>query len=282
MSGMVYLRAGLVQVGPRRVKPVVPPKDKGPGLLPEGEKVTPAPWVSMAGRNLRPRLMMVLEFWIDAMEVTQADYARFLKQTGYRLPHVAEDWAEDGWNWTGPTPETGMESHPVVLISWYDADAYCRWKEKRLPTEAEWQAAALGAGENGRDYPWGDEYDNDALNHGREKSPNFDDSDGFARTAPVGSFPEGRTPNDVWDMFGNVWEFTADRRVDDWGQLRTQGHGKHDELVDPSAPGPALRVAVRGGSFYFDFRPNPGGEWSSFVPEIRRKSAGIRCAVDVR
>ena len=117
------------------------------------------------------------------------------------------------------------------------------------------------------------------FNHGRMSAPNFDDSDGSERTAPVGSYAGGRAASGIDDAFGNAWEFTADLRVESHRQLAHQGAGD-GVLRDATAPGPGLRVAVRGGSFYFDLRPNPGGEWAAFVPEVRRKSAGFRCARD--
>jgi formylglycine-generating enzyme required for sulfatase activity len=226
-----------------------------------------------------PVPVQVSGFFIDATEVTRAAYARFLGATGYRLPHVSEAWADDGWNWATTTPPAGTEKHPVVLVSWYDADAYCRWAKKRLPTESEWQLAALGPASAGRTYPWGSVYDGNRFNHGRMSAPNFDDSDGSERTAPVGSYAGGRAWSGIDDAFGNAWEFTADLRVESHRQLAHQGAGE-GVLRDATAPGPGLRVAVRGGSFYFDLRPNPGGEWAAFVPEVRRKSAGFRCARD--
>jgi formylglycine-generating enzyme required for sulfatase activity len=108
-------------------------------------------------------------------------------------------------------------------------------------------------------------------------APNFDASDGFERAAPVGSFPSGRSSSGLDDAFGNAWEFTADLRVEALEQLVHDGE-KDGALQNVRAPGPGLRVAVRGGSFYFDLRPNPGAEWGAFTPEIRRKSAGFRCS----
>ncbi len=287
-QGMVAIAAGLVVLGPRHLPPVdgasLPPMSHPPpqskmGGAPPPTKGGSVAWSSAGGRGFVPMHVQVSRFWIDRTEVTRAAYAQFLDATGYRLPHVGESWADDGWNWTNAQPPAETEDHPVVLVSWYDADAYCRWADKRLPTEAEWQLAALGPANARRDYPWGNVYDGRRLNHGRIEPPNFDGSDGHERTAPVGSYPGGRAASGIEDAFGNAWEFTADLRVEAASQVVNKG--KEGGVVrDASAPGPGLRVAVRGGSFYFDLRPNPGSEWSAFVPELRRKSAGFRCARD--
>jgi formylglycine-generating enzyme required for sulfatase activity len=255
---------------------------KGNTMLPpqEPEKIAPSPWVSMGGHGLPPRTVVVDPFVIDRTEVTRAAYFRFLRDTGYRLPHVAEPWADDGWNWTVLTDTPEDPDHPVVMVSFYDAREYCLWRSMRLPTEAEWQLAALGAAHEGRIFPWGSRYDGLLLNHGRMEEPNFDDSDGHVRTAPVGSFPAGRSPFGLEDAFGNAWEFTGDFRMDDWRWMQHDGYGQQSSIRNARMTGPGLRVAVRGGSFYFDFRPNPGGEWTAFSPEVRRKSSGFRCAAD--
>ena len=281
---MVTIRGGTVQMGPRMIRPggdatrPAVPVDRPPPLPSTGKAV---PWISRGGRGLMPRMVAVSGFQIDRTEVTRDQYARFLDATGYRLPHVAEPWAEDGWNWTDASAPDGLGTHPVVLVSYHDASAFCRWAGKRLPTEAEWQLAALGPSTDGRVYPWGSRYRDDFLNHGRMEPPNFDDTDGYRTTSPVGSFPQGRSATGLDDTFGNAWEFTADARIDDWSHARHQGHDAAGAMINARAPGPALRVAVRGGSFYFDLRPNPGGEWAAFTPESRRKSSGFRCARDL-
>ena len=76
-------------------------------------------------------------------EVTRKDYKEFLETTGYRPPFIAEEWAEDGWNWNGTDYPEGTAEHPVVMVSWYDAQEYCIWRGKRLPTELEWQLGFL-------------------------------------------------------------------------------------------------------------------------------------------
>jgi formylglycine-generating enzyme required for sulfatase activity len=219
-------------------------------------------------------------FDIDRTEVTREQYQQFLLATGYRPPHVDEPWADEGFNWDGTDFPAGTGDHPVVLISWYDASEYCAWADKRLPTEAEWQLAALGPAEEGRRYPWGDVYDPLALNHGRSFAPNYDDSDGYWTTAPVGSFPAGRSPYGLEDAFGNAWEFTADYRRRDWRHY--VGERRDSTLADLHAPGPGIYVIVRGGSYFFDVQAAPhGGESVAFLVELRRKTSGFRCARDV-
>ena len=107
------------------------------------------------GRGLPKRTVVVDPFVIDRTEVTRSAYHRFLRDTGYRIPHVAEDWAKDGWNWTQADEPPENPSHPVVMVSFYDAREYCRWRSMRLPTEAEWQLAALGPAHENRTFPWG-------------------------------------------------------------------------------------------------------------------------------
>lgn len=309
-DGMVWVPAGWTRLGVRRVPPPAgapgkaakapgrpsgsaPPSaaDHGAGGAARAAGAPPGqvqqrelagipdvaqPWRFHGGSGVDPTPAWLDGFWIDKTEVTRADYARFLEATGYRPPHVAEAWAEDGWNWSGAAFPPDTADHPVVLTSWYDAQEYCGWAGKRLPTEAEWQLAALGPTGRDRHYPWGDQYDPSRLNHGKLDAPNFDDSDGFLTTSPAGSFPTGASPFGALDMFGNAWEFTADHRVDTWALMRSQPH--QSGVRDARAPGPGLYVAVRGGSYFFDLAPNPAGERHQFLPEIRRKTSGFRCA----
>ena len=161
---------------------------------------------------MKSKRVTVSTFWMDLTEVTRKDYKEFLDATGYRPPFIAEDWAEDGWNWNGTDYPDGTAEHPVVMVSWYDAQEYCAWRGKRLPTEAEWQLGLLGDVRLGNSFPWGKEYNHDVLNHGQIESPNFDDSDGFLYTSPVGAFSSGQSVYGLEDTFGNAWEFTADAR----------------------------------------------------------------------
>jgi len=133
-------------------------------------------------------------FEIDQFEVTNADFARFVEATGYQTDAEKEGLSR---NWRDAAK--GKDDHPAVYVSWNDAQAFCQWLGKRLPAEAEWEKAARGT--DGRLYPWGNDYDPSKLN-GKDS--------GIRGTAPVGSFPEGVSPYEVFDMAGNVWEWTAD------------------------------------------------------------------------
>ncbi len=127
-------------------------------------------------------------FEMDRDETTNTAYVAFLEDTGHSPPP----------HWLNGQPPAGLEQHPVVNVSWEDASAYCRWAGKRLPTEPEWEKAARGT--DGRRYPWGDAFDPTRANVGGVTSG----------TTPVGSYPQGQSPEGVHDLIGNVWEWTAD------------------------------------------------------------------------
>ena len=133
-------------------------------------------------------------FEIDKFEVTNADYAAFAEETGYLTYAEQQGFASwrEAWG-------IGEDNHPVVIVTWDDAKAYCEWLGKRLPTEAEWEKAARGT--DGRIFPWGDEWDPNKANV-KER--------GLRGTSAVGSFGAGASPYGVDDMAGNVWEWTAD------------------------------------------------------------------------
>ncbi|APR80369.1 Serine/threonine kinase [Minicystis rosea] len=145
----------------------------------------------------------------------------------------------------------GREKHPINCVSWDLADAYCKVQKKRLPTEAEWEYAARGS--DGRKFPWGDdpgskehmnacglECNKWEVAHGLKPTPRmYEYDDGFFGTAPVGSFPKGRTKFGADDFIGNVWEWTAD-----WFETY-----KADEQVNPKGAPAGERKAIRGGGF---------------------------------
>jgi len=143
------------------------------------------------------------KFYIDKYEVTNAQYAEFVRVTRRASPVISEN-NKSVWNtWNRRSPPLGYENHPVVGVSWEDANAYCEWADKRLPTKKEWQRACQG--KDKREYPWGKYI---------EKNANLSYSgDGFWRvTAPVGSFPNGASPYGAVDMSGNAWEWTSQKK----------------------------------------------------------------------
>lgn len=128
----------------------------------------------------------VAGFYIDRDEVTNARFAEFVMATGARVPAT----------WTATTTPAEIADLPVASINWYQANDYCQWAGKRLPTEAEWEKAARGP--KGRLYPWGDVFDRSRANLMT------------GSVQPVGSFESGNSPYGVRDLVGNVWEWTAD------------------------------------------------------------------------
>ena len=306
-------------------------------LIPGGEFLMGSD-SQLAWPDERPVHRVIVDaFWIDKTEVTNAQFEKFVKATGYlttaeRIPTVDEIMANvpegtprpspeqlqagslvfvptnfavrlndmrqwwqwvAGANWRHPEgPDSnieGRENHPVVHVSWDDASAYAAWAGKRLPTEAEWEFAARG-GLASKNYVWGDEPPS-------EKSPQANlwtgefphknsSADGYARTAPVGSFP----PNGfgLSDMSGNVWEWCSD-----WydRELYKQRHPTEpttnpvgpDSSHDPLRPFASQR-SLRGGSFLchesYCTRYRPSAR-HGLSPDTGMSHLGFRCVLSV-
>jgi len=189
---------------------------------------------------------------IDRFEVTNADFATFVEATGYQT--FAEKQNYQSWRdeW-----EVGVEdNHPVVMVTWDDATAYCEWLGKRLPTEAEWEKAARG--DDGRTYPWGNEWDSAKVN--------MKDA-GLRGTAAVGSFGDSASPYGVDDMIGNVWEWTAD-----WYQPYP------DNTTEDPYYGENFRVTRGGG--WFDEKPQAStfNRNAADPTKTANDDLGFRCA----
>jgi formylglycine-generating enzyme required for sulfatase activity len=187
-------------------------------LIPAGGFLMGSP-IGEGEDNEYPQHRIYLDdFFIDKYEVTNAQYEKFVKDTGYQSEG---DWRK----YFLP----GKENHPVVNVSWNDAAAYARWAGKRLPTEAEWEKAAHGALE-GVQYPWGDYID-------RSKA-NYVDS-GYMTTQPVGSYPANGYG--LFDMAGNIWEWCSDWYEPDY---YTRSAPRN-----PSGPNTGTNRVFRGGAW---------------------------------
>lgn len=280
-------------------------------------------------------------FWMDATEVTNAQFRAFVEATGYittaerpldweeirkqvapGTPKPADSQLQPGavvftppdqpvasgdvrewWTWTiganwrhpgGPsTTIDGKDMEPVVQVSWDDAVAYCQWAGKRLPTEAEWERAARG-GLDSKVNVWGDEpIGPERCNTWQGRFPDVNTSaDGYARAAPVMSFPSNAYG--LYDMAGNVWEWCADAYRPDTYELRAHDSGKSnadDVLInpagaerafDPRNPYAAESRVHRGGSFLCNdsycasYRPSAR---MASPPDNTMQHLGFRCVV---
>ena len=177
------------------------------------------------------RTVTVDDFWIYKYEVSNAQYKLYEPELSY--------------------PQ-GEDNHPVAYVSWYDADAYCKWAGGRLPTEAEWEKAARGDQDN-RMYPWGDEgVTGERANYCDVNcdvyfwvDATYDD--GYALTSPVGTYPNGASWVGALDMSGNVWEWVS-------SIFKDYPYDAADGREDPNAAGDHV---LRGGAFdlsYLDVR----------------------------
>jgi len=199
-----------------------------------------------------PHRAYVDEFCIGTHPVTNAEYAQFVHETGHpspsirALPMLVSRPLEVEFRtlaapylWNNGTPPEGHDNHPVTLVGFEDADAYCRWlaakmsKPVRLPTEAEWERAARG-GLEARQYPWGDELDL-AFAHFLPRTC----AKAERGTAPVASYPANGFQ--LHDMAGNVWEWVAD-----W---YAPNYYAHAQYLNPQGPAAGSMRIVRGGAW---------------------------------
>jgi len=191
---------------------------------------------------------------MDATPVTNAQYVAFLRETGYQ-PRDDRNFLK---HWKGGDVPAGLEDHPVVYVDLADARAYARWAGKRLPTEEQWQYAAQG--DDGRAWPWGNEWQEGLCNSGRSGG-----------TTGVVAFARGRSPFGCYDMCGNAWEWTESERSDGRTRFCIIKGGSH--------------YKAEGSHWYADGGPQPCDFAAKFLliwPGVDRcATIGFRCAVDL-
>jgi formylglycine-generating enzyme required for sulfatase activity len=214
-------------------------------------------------------------FWIDRTEVTNTMFSLFIKDTSYQTSaeKAGFSWLFNGskWektggaNWQHPLgPSSGyseIKDHPVTHISWNDAQTYCAWAGRRLPTEAEWEKAARGV--DGRKYPWGNLDPNATLaNYFLNKGS----------TTTVGSYAGGTSPYGALDMAGNVWEW-----VQDW--FDKEYYKSQNEWTNPVGPSSGIHRVLRGGAW--NTHPVSICTFSRFrnYPSSTDYFNGFRCAL---
>jgi len=212
-------------------------------------KVPAGPFIMGGTRheNEKPRRRVELPvYYIDRTEVTFRMYFTFCKETGRRPPAPFFKYK--------PFPQE-MLSHPVSNVSWEDADAYCKWTGRRLPTEEEWEKAC--AGQSGRVYPWGNGWNASACTN-RTNSNDV--------TTPAGARPSCKSPYGAMDMGGNLWEWTSD-----WYKSYPGADLTFDFTGD--------KKVVRGGAYFYSIDLlRCACRWPIRYDDAS-ESSGFRCAV---
>ena len=293
-SETIALVLAMQQVGGCRELPIAPLVSQKPGFslsqkpgflekpgfstdsealkIPAGEFEMGCDSIRALDNERLPHRVYVDTYFIEPYPVTCAEYRRFMEGGGYGDRRW---WSPAGWEWLQANPvdaplywreELADSRHPVCGVSWYEAEAYCNFVGKRLPTEAEWEKAASWDPATGikRTYPWGEtEPDNNRCNCDRA----------FGGTTTVGSFSEGASALGCQEMLGNVWEWTAS-----WfdgyagfelfpyrGYSQAYFDGKHRVLKGGS-------WTTRPWALRCSFR-----NW--YYPGVREIFAGFRCAL---
>jgi len=227
-------------------------------LVPAGEFLMG----NQAEEDAPPHRVYLDAFYIDRHEVTNGRYLKFVEATRHRVPQHVIDPQYDLW--VGTAPSQGVADLPVVNVDWFDADAYCRWTGKRLPTEAEWEKAARGT--DSRIYPWGNEAPSLArLNFSRRWQ-------GAHTLQPVGNYEAGNSPYGAQDMAGNVWEW-----VGDWYDAGSYAAGP---ARNPQGPSAGSSKILRGGSWTNSADTVSTTHRREEDPEMRNSDSGFRCARD--
>jgi formylglycine-generating enzyme required for sulfatase activity len=256
---------------PETPKAEEPPKPPAPAV-PEGMVMVPAGAYTV-GRDdesdlEKPQHTVTLPaYFIDRTEVTNEEYKKFVDATNRKPPA----------NWQGKTYPAGRANYPVTGVTWQDAADYAAWAGKRLPTEAEWEAAARGP--QGLRYPWGNEWLPGQANIGVKAGEQAKDKQYPPQIMEVGGFPQGASPAGALDMIGNVWEWTADELKPYDGNPATL-NDIFRKLNISLKPDTTYRV-IRGGAF--DGDPQHDASYRGFVSAAQSfPKTGFRCVKDAK
>jgi formylglycine-generating enzyme len=203
------------------------------------------------GFDEKPEALVMLDaYWIDRYEVTYGSYFAFVDATGHRKPIS---------RYVKHFEKLSAPAQPAVYVSWDDADAYCRSRGARLPTEAEWEKAARGT--EGFLWPWGNEDKHGWANTGNADTAEF--------TAPVGSFSHDQSPFGIYDMDGNAMEWIADWYAED---------GYKQNQPNPKGPVDGYYRVIRGASWGTVGRETRLTIRLKMIAEFRDTTIGFRCA----
>jgi formylglycine-generating enzyme required for sulfatase activity len=286
----------------------------------DGDMVTiPRGWFFMGSNiaelNERPEHDVFLEtFMIDKYGVSAKDFATFLNEKGNPddaffssdkystimvIPDADDKTAVTEGEGVRYMPRSGYENYPANNVSWFGADAYCRWKGKHLPTEAEWEKAARG--DDKRIYPWGNSMPDDLKARYGQKW----EEKGLAVMVPVDALPEGVSYYGVFNMAGNVWEWVSDwyrqnycdfcsptsesdlaivaTLIDNNEKPLVADNGSNRQIPPMTSPqGPSIGSykVLRGGSWFDSYGESEirSGYRYWFDPVDRYFNIGFRCA----
>jgi iron(II)-dependent oxidoreductase len=218
------------------------PPDSGKKLTPYDRRMK-TPWSAEAFRDEGPAHMVFLDAYLmDTYEVSNKDYGEFVRAKGHAAPAYWDD------------PRLNKPEQPVVGVNWEDATAFCAYRGKRLPTEAEWEKAARGP--KASLYPWGNDFDPAKVNYGKNHDA----------TMPVDAYPEGASYYGVYNMAGNAFEWVAD-----W--YDPHYYGRLETMVNPT--GPTKPAWIGGTGTYVDRlalgekRVIRGGSWVAPEKTVR-------------
>lgn len=191
-------------------------------------------------------------YWMDKVEVTNAMYLKCMEAAGCTRP-ASDNILYDNWVY---------RDHPITWVTWFQAEDYCRWAGRRLPTEAEWEKAARGT--EGLRYPWGNERPNARL-------ANFDEAD-IHEAVSAYRYPLGASPYGVLNMSGNIREW-----VMDWFDPKYYIHSPYE---NPQGPATGEERSLRSGSYNEDQKEIRAFSRLKHEPQSAGLSRGFRCAQD--